>query len=431
MFTRKLELSGEILLRNLSRLDSFCLLTIPHRQRHYAKLTDDDQFTGKYVITINPTELTDQIPETSPTPGGELQALKGGTPNWFIAGWIGLLDYPSDDQRAIFRRYSESLLVDPGATYCLLQSYKPITEQVVAEYRKVLNNCLSETTTNTQKRTWTAEQSQTNYRASFDRVREYLLSGDCYQINLATPFHCKDDLRNCAPYHLLNLFDAPHGCIIKDGERTIISVSPERLLKVTPTIKGDTNTQQLLLETRPIKGTAPRHPEPSEDDRLASSLRESPKNLAENLMIVDLLRNDLSIHAEPGSVAVPELFTLESHSNVHHLVSTITATLKANTSPSEAIKATFPGGSITGAPKKRAMEIIKELEPRDRGAYCGSAGFIDDSGHCDFNILIRTIEAKKEGAICWGGGGLVIDSNAEDEYQEILNKVTKILDTPL
>ena len=431
MFTRKLELSGETLLRNLSRLDSFCLLTIPHRQRHYAKLTDDDQFIGKYVLAINPSELTDQIPETSPTPGAVSRAITGGTPNWFIAGWIGLMDYPSGDERTLFRRYSDSLLIDPSATYCLLQSYKPITEQVVAVYRKALNNCLSENTTKPQKRTWNAEQSHASYRENFDRVREYLLSGDCYQINLATPFHCKDDLRNCNPYHLLNLFDAPHGCIIKDSERTIISVSPERLLKVTPTPNSTTNTQQLLLETRPIKGTAPRHPEPTEDHRLASSLKESPKNQAENLMIVDLLRNDLSIHAEPGSVSVPELFTLESHSNVHHLVSTITATLKANTPPSEAINATFPGGSITGAPKKRAMEIIKELEPRDRGVYCGSAGYIDESGHCDFNILIRTIEAKEDGAICWGGGGLVIDSDADDEYQEILNKVTKILDTPL
>ena len=423
MFTHKLELSGINILKNLSQLDSFNLLTIPHRQRHYVNLTEADHFKAKYVLAIDIADTIFGFPQA--------KANKDYNSNGFVAGWVGLLNYPNNRDKIVFRRYNSSLLIDPDSDYCVIQAYEPIPADTVSNYLKALNFHSTAGVPARKQRTWAPVETKSKYAENFAKVRDYLLSGDCYQINLATPFHCKDDLRDCDPSELLESFDAPHGCIFKDSHRTIISVSPERLLKVTPTPNSDTNTPQLLLETRPIKGTAPRHSDPTEDNRLASSLRASPKNQAENLMIVDLLRNDLSIHAEPGSVSVPELFTLESHSNVHHLVSTITATLRANTPPAEAIKAAFPGGSITGAPKKRAMEIINELELAERGAYCGSMGYIDDSGQCDFNILIRTIEARKNGATCWGGGGLVIDSDADDEYQEILNKVTKILDTPL
>ena len=219
----------------------------------------------------------------------------------------------------------------------------------------------------------------------------------------------------------METFNPRHGCVIRSSKRTIFSVTPERLLKIT---NGK-------LETRPIKGTAPRSSNPTQDKANADNLILSEKNRAENLMIVDLLRNDLSIYATPNSVKVEKLFELESHANVHHLVSTITATLRPNVSISSALLAAFPGGSITGAPKKRAMEIINELEAQPRGAYCGSAGYIDDNGNCDFNILIRTIEAKEDGATCWGGGGIVIDSEVDSEFDEIHNKVDKILSTPL
>lgn len=427
MFTCKLELPGAKILKTLSYLDNFSLLTIPHRQRHYSNLTEDDHFKAKYVIAINESESTNQLPPLKTRHHDRETDSKG----CFVSGWIGLLDYPGSDSQTSFRRYNSSLLIDPDSDYCIIQSPEPITDSTVASYLETLKHCMTATQTTPSPRTWMPEQTPEQYTDSFAKVREYLLSGDCYQINLATPFFCKDDLRDCNPSELLETFDAPHGCIIKDSERTIISVSPERLLKISPKTSKTSASPTFQLETRPIKGTAPRHINSTEDARLASELRTSPKNQAENLMIVDLLRNDLSIHATPGSVRVPELFTLESHSNVHHLVSTITATLKADTPATKAIEAVFPGGSITGAPKKRAMEIINELEPAERGAYCGSMGYIDDSGQCDFNILIRTIEAKEDGATCWGGGGLVIDSDADDEYQEILNKVTKILDTPL
>ena len=399
MFTHKIELPGANILKNLSQLDNFSLLTIPHRQRHYLNLTEADHFKAKYVIAINESESTNQLPPLKTRHHDRETDSKG----CFVSGWIGLLDYPGSDSQTSFRRYNSSLLIDPDSDYCIIQSPEPITDSTVASYLETLKHCMTATQTTPSPRTWMPEQTPEQYTDSFAKVREYLLSGDCYQINLATPFFCKDDLRDCNPSELLETFDAPHGCIIKDSERTIISVSPERLLKISPKTSKTSASPTFQLETRPIKGTAPRHINSTEDARLASELRTSPKNQAENLMIVDLLRNDLSIHA----------------------------TLKADTPATKAIEAVFPGGSITGAPKKRAMEIISELEPRERGAYCGSAGYIDDSGSCDFNILIRTIEAKEEGATCWGGGGLVIDSNADDEYQEILNKVTKILDTPL
>ena len=372
MFTHKIELPGANILKNLSQLDNFSLLTIPHRQRHYLNLTEADHFKAKYVLAIDIADTISGFPQA--------KASKDCNNNGFVAGWVGLLNYPNNRDKIVFRRYNSSLLIDPDSDYCVIQAYEPISADTASNYLKALNFHSTAGVPARRKRKWAPGETKSKYAENFAKVRDYLLSGDCYQINLATPFHCKDDLRDCDPSELLESFDAPHGCIFKDSHRTIISVSPERLLKVTPTPNGNTNTQKLSLETRPIKGTAPRHPDPTEDDRLASSLRESPKNQAENLMIVDLLRNDLSIHAEPGSVSVPELFTLESHSNVHHLVSTITAILRANTPPAEAIKATFPGGSITGAPKKRAMEIINELEPAERGAYCGSMGYIDDSG---------------------------------------------------
>ncbi|MEK9765219.1 MAG: anthranilate synthase component I family protein, partial [Thalassolituus sp.] len=339
---------------------------------------------------------------------------------WFISGWIGVIDYPESATafaRKEFRRYTHSILIDPTMDYCLIHSIKPITEELLQKYSEA---CTENTETpDLKSRTWQQAWTRADYQTAFDKVKNYLKAGDCYQINLTMPFTCTDDLRNCSPANLMSTFKPRHGCVIRSSERTIFSVSPERLLKIT---NGK-------LETRPIKGTAPRDSDPTQDKVNADNLTQSDKNRAENLMIVDLLRNDLSIYAEPNSVRVEKLFELESHANVHHLVSTITARLRPGISNVSALSAAFPGGSITGAPKKRAMEIIDELEVQPRGAYCGSAGYIDDNGNCDFNILIRTIEAKKDGATCWGGGGIVIDSEVDPEFDEIHSKVDKILST--
>ncbi len=181
------------------------------------------------------------------------------------------------------------------------------------------------------------------------------------------------------------------------------------------------------METRPIKGTIARGRDSDEDRALARQLLDSEKDRAENLMIVDLLRNDLSRNCGPGSVRVPELFKLESYANVHHLVSTVTGRLAPGRTPLDLLRDAFPGGSITGAPKRRAMEIIDELESRPREIYCGSIGYISACGAMDTSIAIRTLLARDDRLYCWGGGGIVADSDPEQEYAEALQKVNVLM----
>lgn len=268
-------------------------------------------------------------------------------------------------------------------------------------------------------RTWSQNWQPDDYQHAFQAVQDYLHAGDCYQVNLAMPFTCTDDLTSASPCGLFNAFDPAFGGYMNTPQVTLYSVSPERFMCI------DRND----METRPIKGTAPRGGTAQEDADNRNWLAQSEKNQAENLMIVDLLRNDMSLYAEPHSVRVEKLFDIETHANVHHMVSTINARLKSSQHAVDAVLAALPGGSITGAPKKRAMEIIDELEAFSRKAYCGSLGFFGDNGVADFNILIRTIQASADGAVCWGGGGIIVDSQCDDEWQEVLHKVQKILNT--
>ena len=441
MFTRRTPLNPAKLLKNGHSLTEYILLTIPHGQRHYLKLTDHEYFLASFVFCAVHTEVSSSIPDcksvTKVTRTSDTASYEYTKASWLVSGWAGLIDYPHEHYsliKADFRYYPHTLLIDPTQDYCIIQSHFPITDDVVQSYDDIWDALDREPPEQAQSdqpsiRAWQPLWSKDDYQNAFRRVREYLTAGDTYQINLAMPFICNDDLTRARGIELLTAFDAPHGCIIKSKDRSVFSVSPERLLKIQP--KAVDGGIVRNIETRPIKGTAPRNDDPHIDKQNADTLVNSAKNQAENLMIVDLLRNDLSVHALSGSVLTRKLFELESHLNVHHLVSTITANLKPEATIADAIRAAFPGGSITGAPKKRATEIIRELEPGPRGAYCGSAGYIDDSGLCDFNILIRTIEAKPEGAVCWGGGGIVMDSDAEDEYQEIQSKVGRILSTPI
>ncbi|MGL6026381.1 MAG: anthranilate synthase component I family protein, partial [Vibrio sp.] len=200
---------------------------------------------------------------------------------------------------------------------------------------------------------------------------------------------------------------------------TILSVSPERFLQLVDRV----------IETKPIKGTRPRSNDPLQDAALIQDLASAEKDQAENLMIVDLLRNDIGRVATPGSVQVPKLFAIESFPAVHHLVSTIRATLDTPYQAADLLRACFPGGSITGAPKVRAMQIIEELEPQRRSAYCGSIGYLSRHGSMDTSITIRTLVAYQQQLYAWAGGGLVADSQAEAEYQETLDKLSRILPT--
>ena len=202
-----------------------------------------------------------------------------------------------------------------------------------------------------------------------------------------------------------------------------MSLSPERFIQATSD-NGD-----ITAQTKPIKGTVLRGKTVEQDQENAIRLLNSDKDRAENLMIVDLLRNDLGKTCIAGSIRVPKLFDLESFPNVHHLVSTVTGKLKTDCACLDLLQGCFPGGSITGAPKKRSMEIIDELEPLQRSVYCGSIGYICASNQMDTNIAIRTVIADKEKLHCWGGGGIVADSDADSEYEESMNKIRLILDT--
>ena len=260
-----------------------------------------------------------------------------------------------------------------------------------------------------------------DYRKAFFKVQDYLIAGDCYQVNLTHPF-ISEQYKGAAIDTLKPLFDAlkpSFGCYFQGKNCELVSMSPERFISIDNTGK---------LQAKPIKGTIKRSANKLVDNALITELANSAKNQAENLMIVDLLRNDLSISAIPGSVKVDKLFELESHPNVHHLVSTISAQLRSDISPAKAISHAFPGGSITGAPKKRAMEIINELEVQPRSLYCGSFGYFSDSGHTDFNILIRSLEFRDGSITCWGGGGITVDSDCDEEYEESLTKIRRIMD---
>ncbi|HHR6403962.1 TPA: aminodeoxychorismate synthase component 1 [Providencia alcalifaciens] len=265
---------------------------------------------------------------------------------------------------------------------------------------------------------WHANMTEEQYHENIARIHQYLREGDCYQINLAQRFKAKYKGNEWDAFLTLNQHNrAPFSSFIRLPDNAIISISPERFILLE---KGE-------IQTRPIKGTLPRLDSPEEDQLQAEKLANSSKDRAENLMIVDLLRNDIGRVAKPGTVRVPELFKVEPFPAVHHLVSTITATLETQYQATDLLRACFPGGSITGAPKIRAMQIIEELEPNRRHGYCGAIGYISFCGNMDTNITIRTLLTDKKQIYCWAGGGIVADSQADKEYQETFDKLRLIL----
>lgn len=251
------------------------------------------------------------------------------------------------------------------------------------------------------------------YCQAVEKVRQYILAGDIFQVNLSQRFSVDFSGSPYGLYQkLAEINPAPFAALLEWGDFAIASASPERFLEL----------QGSQVETRPIKGTRPRGKNPGEDVRFREELWNSSKDRAELTMIADLERNDLGRVCRPGTVQVPELFRLEQYATVWHLVSTVTGELKEGMSISELIRASFPGGSITGAPKIRAMEIIEELEPVKRGIYTGSIGYLGFNGRCDLNIVIRTFVIKNVKAHIQVGGGITVDSVPEDEYQETLDK---------
>lgn len=262
----------------------------------------------------------------------------------------------------------------------------------------------------------TSNMSLASYESAFNRIKNYITEGDCYQVNLAQRFSApaKGDAWQ-AYLQLRKISPAPFMAYMNLPQLQVLSASPERFLQVV----GD------HVETRPIKGTRPRANEATLDAQNAKELQTSLKDRAENLMIVDLLRNDISRSCT--QVRADRLFALESFANVHHLVSTVTGKLAPNMTSIDLLRGCFPGGSITGAPKLRSMQIIEELEPNRRGLYCGAIGYIGFDGNMDTNITIRTAIYSNNEIRFYAGGGIVADSEMQKEYRETWDKASSML----
>jgi para-aminobenzoate synthetase component 1 len=337
--------------------------------------------------------------------GGPLQHLTGTagqTGSLFFYQWAVIQDHllrrctfaalpslPSAQRQALLERLRQPRQEDSGQPFRLLQPFH-------------------------------SNMDREQYREAFQRIQRYILAGDCYQVNLAQRFGSQFSGDPWHAYRSLRaLASAPFSGYLRTGaDQHLLCLSPERFLKLA----GQ------HVETKPIKGTRPRHPDAASDQMAAEELRNSVKDRAENLMIVDLLRNDIGRNCVPGSIRVDRLFELVSYPTVHHLVSTISGELLPQRSAFELLRDSFPGGSITGAPKRRAMEIITELEPDSRGAYCGSLLYISADGRMDSNIAIRSLVCEGSSIHCWGGGGIVADSQWEQEYRETWDKVGRFLD---
>ncbi|WP_338882562.1 MULTISPECIES: aminodeoxychorismate synthase component 1 [Xenorhabdus] len=310
--------------------------------------------------------------------------------------------------------YDWGLIIDHQLQKVTLLSYHDIDERLT--WLESLRETRKEEFSLTSP--WQSNMTAQQYHEKIAHIHRYLREGDCYQVNLSQRFYANYKGDEWQAFIQLNESNqAPFSAFIRLPEHCIISVSPERFILL----------KDHHIQTRPIKGTLPRLQDPVEDQLQAEKLANSRKDRAENLMIVDLLRNDIGRVATPGSVKVPELFVVEPFPAVHHLVSTITATLPDTYHATDLLRACFPGGSITGAPKIRAMEIIEELEPHRRHGYCGAIGYISFCGTMDSNITIRTLLTEKEKIYCWAGGGIVADSIAEKEYQETFDKLGRIL----
>lgn len=353
---------------------------------------------------------------------------------------IGFVDYDSAAQMAIHPQQSLDMLGTPGVAgkssatcgiydWCLKRDRIDGTvtlhcsPQLSEEERQIIDKQISmvehQPLTFSLSSRFQHHTSREQYLRDIASIRDYIGAGDCYQVNYAQRFSAAFSGEPLAAYEVLrNIAPGDFSALLAlRPNQAVLSLSPERFLSVS----GG------CVITQPIKGTRPRHPDPKIDQTIARELQKSLKDCAENVMITDLLRNDLGRLCVPGSVTTTELCQLYSYENVHHLVSKIEGKLQPGVSAGQLLVGCSPGGSITGAPKRRAMEIIAELEQHPRGVYCGSVFALDASGRLESSIAIRTLEVIDEHIHCWGGGGITFDSDAESEYQETFDKVGAFL----
>jgi len=323
-----------------------------------------------------------------------------GLPNGFAAGWV---EY---DGQFCFGIYEDALIYRHG-------------ERQWYEIGDLSLHLRPDSTASAEEGPrFAPEMEPEDYCRLVARAQEYIAAGDIYQVNLAHRFSARWEGNVFAFYEALRHYSpAPFAALVEIAGRSVLSSSPESFLRMSGR----------AIRTRPIKGTRPRRSDPNADALSAYDLRNSPKETAELVMITDLERNDLGAVCEFGSVSVKELLKLESYEQVFHLVSTVEGQLREGIDHIAALRACFPGGSITGAPKKRAREIITELEPTPRGLYTGAVGWFGFNGESQFNIAIRTVVAERGRAHFHVGAGIVADSVPEKEWEETLDKASGIL----
>lgn len=340
-----------------------------------------------------------------------LQEIQCGIPLGFAAGWVdydGAFCFGFYDQLLAFR-HADRRWVSVGGVSDLLAAVVDVDSL-----------CTGRTRAPAQPLCFSPSMPRDDFLRRVERAQSYIAAGDIYQVNLShrfvaaweegrEPFAFYNALRRASP--------APHAAFLSLQGRSVLSSSPELFLEISAR----------RIRTRPIKGTRPRHADPAADARSVNELVSSPKEMAELIMITDLERNDLGQVCEFGSVAVTDLLKLEAFEQVFHLVSTVEGRLRPEIDHVAAMRACFPGGSITGAPKKRAMEIIKELEPVPRGLYTGAIGYLGFNGESQFNIAIRTVVIENGEAHFHVGAGIVADSQPEMEWLETLDKAAGIL----
>ncbi|ARC54708.1 aminodeoxychorismate synthase component I [Candidatus Riesia sp. GBBU] len=350
----------------------------------------------------------------------------------FQCGAIGIWSYDLGKRIEIIRSYNKK---DFCAPYMAVGIYlwtlivdhrrKTVTFLNFSEKdsKKVFFSVLKEKKTYSKGfsiiKKWKSNMSKNTFYKNFKKIYRYLTNGDCYQINFSQRFQSEYVGNEWEAFLKLNSYNqAPFSAFIRLQKNCIISLSPERFLL----LNGNRN-----IYTSPIKGSISRSKDSEKDKEQIEKLRNSVKDRAENIMIVDLLRNDIGKVSIPGTVKVQKLCFVESFQSIHHLISTISAKLLPNYHATDLLRSCFPGGSVTGAPKIRAMEIIEELEPNRRHFYCGSIGYISFCGKMDTNINIRMLLTEKKNIYCWSGSGIVLDSIDRKEYQETFDKLSKIL----
>ena len=324
---------------------------------------------------------------------------------------------------ALFAFYDTMILEDKETEtlYITARGEKSPAGQAVWQIQEQIKNikAVEKPPRHTQAADYVPDCTKEEYKKSIEKVISYITEGDIYIMNMTRQITIESRKKPYDVYRYLRTYNpSPFGGYFQCGDFQIISASPERFLQV----------QEGRIQTRPIKGTRKRGAGPQEDAALKKELEQSSKDHSELLMIVDLERNDLNHVCCPGSVQVTEHFAVETYASVFHLVSTIIGKLQENVSYTDIIPAAFPGGSITGAPKIRAMELIDELEHSRRNLYTGSMGYFSLDGNCDLNIIIRTAVHQHGKYYVGAGGGITCESDTEFEYEETLQKAQALLE---